>query len=275
MARHPLKNLPLPVGPWWGRVLAPVLGVVLLGPWGLLAGLVAGYLLDRCLRLLPFMDRRWPGAGTSKPQRRIYISTFAVMGHIAKADGRVSEDEVGMAQLIMDELGLRGQARSVAIDMFRRGKARNFPLHTILRRLRRVCRQHERRERFLSYQLRVATADGLPSPEQREILHALCRTLLISRLRMEQLLQRRAEAQRQGGDRRSLKPTLRNAYALLGVEETASEDEIRLAYRRCISRNHPDRSVASGMPEGEVRAAARRTHEIRLAFDEIRRVRNF
>ena len=53
---------------------------------------------------------------------------FGCMGHLAKSDGRVSEDEIRAARLIMHRLGLSPAGVRRAIGWFDDGKRAGFPL---------------------------------------------------------------------------------------------------------------------------------------------------
>ena len=71
--------------------------------------------------------------------RRFSKQTFLVMGRIAKADGRVSEDEIQMASAIMREMRLSDQQRRAAIDLFNQGKQPSTDITDALSEFRRVA----------------------------------------------------------------------------------------------------------------------------------------
>jgi DnaJ like chaperone protein len=63
---------------------------------------------------------------------------------------------------------------------------------------------------------------------------------------------------------------LADAYDVLGVTATASDAEVRRAFRRLISKNHPDKLVAQGLPESMIAAAHERTQRILEAYETIK-----
>jgi len=69
------------------------------------------------------------------------------------------------------------------------------------------------------------------------------------------------------------RPSLAEAYQVLGVDAKASDAEVKRAYRRLLSQHHPDKLVSKGLPEEMMKLAAQKTHEIRQAYERIRESR--
>ena len=68
-------------------------------------------------------------------------------------------------------------------------------------------------------------------------------------------------------------PTLDDAYAILNVSPSSGDAEVKRAYRRLLSQHHPDKLVSKGLPEEMIKIASRKTHEIRQAYEQIKRAR--
>lgn len=256
---------------WPGRILATLGGWLVAGWLGGLVGLVLGAVLDLWVRLTQVIGLVWSGCGLAARQRLFLGATAMAMGHVAKRDGRVSEAEIAAARRVLAELPLDERGRRRAITVFERGKAPDAPLRTVLTLLRGVGRrQPEELARFLEFQLRVALADSgrLDRPRER-LLRRIWAYVGVSRADLES----RLEALRRGRVQRGVRPTLDHAYRLLGVRRGASADEVRRAYRRAISRSHPDRLLARGGSEEELAAAGERTRQIRAAYETIREAR--
>src|SRR5690606_27510580 len=121
-------------------------------------------------------------------QRAFFETTFAVMGHVAKADGRVSENEIRMARAIMDRLRLTPERVSAAINLFNDGKRPDFALDATMQRFVRVCRHRRDLHRiFLEIQLQAALADGAIQDAERHVLERVASHLGVAAWELRQL----------------------------------------------------------------------------------------
>jgi DnaJ like chaperone protein len=262
---------------WQGKALGALIGVVAAGPVGAVFGTFIGHLFDvqaESARDEASDDGALP-ASPAQVQEAFFRATFQAMGHLAKADGRVSEDEIRAARAMMSEFRLGEREVQLAIELFTQGKARDFPLDPLLRELRRVCRQRPDLCRmFVQIQLQTALWGASLNPAGREVLARICASLGISAYEVVQLeaLLRMQQASR----RPEVRPTVdrvAEAYEVLGVARTASDAEVTKAYRRLMSQNHPDKLVAKGLPESMMKVAEEKTRQIRAAYELLREAR--
>ncbi len=265
---------------WWGKLLGGAFGFMLGGPLGALLGAVLGHNLDKGLEGLQQSERLEPGA-RERVQTAFFTATFSVMGHVAKADGRVSEDEISMARAVMDQMDLSHQLRQTAIRLFNQGKRADFPLDDVLDQFRRECHGRQTLIRlFVEIQLQAAYADGRFDPAEERLLLHICDRLGVSE-RLFRSLEQMMRAERHyagaGGraPQRPAGPSLEDAYAILNVSPQSSDAEVKKAYRRLLSQHHPDKLVAKGLPEEMMKLAAQKTHEIRQAYEQIKEARGF
>jgi DnaJ like chaperone protein len=264
---------------WWGKLAGGAFGFMLGGPLGALLGVVLGHNFDRGLRRLPGVEVD-TSADRERVQTAFFTATFAVMGRVAKADGRVSEQEIRMAETVMSEMSLSPEMRRAAIGLFNQGKSAGFDLDAVLEQFRREC--HGRTTllgMFIEIQLQAAYADGALDPSEDSLLAHVCARLGVS-LQEYRRLERMVRAERgfagDAGARRPRPagPTLDEAYALLGLDPSASDAELKRAYRRLLSQHHPDKLVSKGLPEEMMKVAAQKTHEIRQAYERVRAARD-
>jgi DnaJ like chaperone protein len=263
---------------WQGKVLGGVIGFFGGGPVGALLGAVVGHQFDART------DRRQaaaelPGGSPYEIQQAFFQTTFEVMGHLAKADGRVSPEEIRAARAVMQELRLGERDVERAIAFFTAGKQPDFPLEARLRELRRLAGgRADLMRTFVLIQLKTAlSGDGLDMAV-RAMLQRICSVLGVSAFELLQLeallrMQRATGAPGAGALARGSVQRLTEAYRVLGVDRNANDAEVTRAYRRLMSQNHPDKLVAKGLPESMMRVAQERTAQIRAAYETIRESR--
>lgn len=259
---------------WWGKVIGGTFGFMLGGPLGVLLGAAIGHGFDRGLDRMRDTGLLPGGEADERAQTAFFTATFSVLGHVAKADGRVSQHEIGFAEQLMSQMRLDPAQRDAAIRLFREGKDPDFPLDDVLDQLR--AETHRRRNLlriFVEFQLQAAMADGALDPGERRALLHIAERLGFSRRDFERLLDMlRGAAHARTGDRQT---TLADACRVLGVSQDASKEEVKRAYRRLMNQHHPDKLVARGLPEEMVELAKEKTQEIRTAYDHIKRERGW
>ncbi|MEY4195142.1 MAG: hypothetical protein RLZZ226_1510 [Pseudomonadota bacterium] len=273
---------------WLGKVVGGILGFSLVGPVGALLGATLGHQFDRNLQNIGLLDSDLTPENINRAQWTFFETVFMVMGHLAKADGRVSEAELNAARTIMDRMELPDDIRKVAASFYSQGKQPDFVLEEALDRFRADCsRRHALFRRFLEWQMECAYADG-NLPESKElILQRIADFLGIGRFEYR-LIKTRAETEQRLAEERKHKKRERKfrnpaaeamqlvqAYTLLGIPVAASENDVKKAYRKQMSLHHPDKLTAQGASPDSIRQATEKTQQIRGAYELIARVRKF
>lgn len=261
----------------WGKLLGGGFGYMLGGTFGAVVGVFLGHQFDKGLGQTVFQS----SADVERIQASFFTTLFSVMGHLAKADGRVSQTEIAMARSVMQQMSLDEKQKTAAIDLFNKGKQADFPLDRALKQFRSICHgQRNLIQVFMEVLLQAAYADGAIHPQEERLLKHIARSLGISPYQLAQLeamvQAQQAFHQRRGGQRQTAAPRadlLKEAYTVLGVPKSASDAEVKKAYRRQMNQHHPDKLVARGMPEEMVKIATEKTQEIKAAYDTIRNVR--
>lgn len=271
---------------WGGKIIVGLLGMLVGGPIGLIIGVLVGHFLDRGVERVRAFNPFRPYAPGEKEalQEALFSAGFSIMGHLAKADGQVSKQEIGAAEAAMTRMQLDEDQRRRAREAFRRGKEDDFPLDQTVAAFREQVRYRRHMVLvFLEVLLQMALADGELAPEEERILFRVAEGLGVPEAQFRQILnmilaQSRfsgAGAGAGGAAADRSRPSLSQAYQVLGVSESASDQEIKKAYRKRMSENHPDKLAARGVPEEMIRVATEKTAEIGKAYEMIKESRGF
>ena len=261
-----------------GKITGFMLGFMFGNVPGALFGLFLGHLADRATTSRRGSFRATFSPGAANRRAVFFAATFRVMGHVAKADGRVSEEEIRTARMIMEGLRMDAAQMQQAIAHFNEGKSPHFDLESELARMNEACRgQPLLRQFFVSTQFSMAFAHGGVTREERAALDRIGSALGLSQWDVSQLeAQARMRFGHAGGNGRagpSQTQPLGDAYRALGVKSGASDQEIKTAYRRLMKENHPDKLVARGLPEAMMERARERTREVNRAYERIKEQR--
>lgn len=263
-----------------GTLIGAVLGMWLThNLLGALVGGALGFMFDASRQQ---QRRRAPAQGG-------YIAPlFALIGAVAKADGRVSEQEIAIAERLMARMGLDQNDRRIAIEAFNEGKQPEFNAAAVIDELRQWV-GHRRDHAFpvIDVVIETVLAEGSPSPEKMAILRQLAFALRVSDMELMALMAMKGYAWNAGTGGRShgghgggggYVPPQRSTqgpdpYAILGIQRDADDRAIKRAYRKLISEHHPDR--LGDLPDDMRRRAESRASEINAAYERIKAERGF
>ncbi len=259
---------------WLGKTIGFFLGMLMMGPIGALLGMLAGHFFDKGM---VDVARHPPQQQRQQVQRVFYETVFRLMGHLAKADGRISEEEIAQAESFMSQMGLTDEHRREAIGLFKEGAASTFAVDETMIRFQSRCGHYRQLQQILlEYLFHIAFADGDFHAAERRSLESIAGWLGVSPGAFEQLLQM-YHAQfgfaGSGTGARSSADMLGEAYKALGIEPSASDRELKRAYRKLISEHHPDKLIAEGVPEDMLQLATEKVQEITAAYELIEKSR--
>ena len=251
---------------WWpSTVIGLGAGFAVASIPGALLGGLLGQAMDRRLRVQGWDDMRERLSGRA-PMRDEEL-LFVLLGRLAKSDGRVAEQHIQQARQEMVRLDLAEAARLRAIAAFNRGKAGKDRLAHHLRRIRL---QPHAAEGTLRACWRMAWADGKAGQHERELLLDWGQKLGLSQ-RQVQAISLEYEPRKMNAASGVM--TYATALRLLGVDVDTEGDQVKQAYRRLVSRYHPDKLAGSGASEAQVREATERTRDLHQAYALIRKRR--
>ncbi|MEL0641487.1 co-chaperone DjlA [Pseudoalteromonas aliena] len=281
----------------WGKILGFCFGFMFGRLFGAILGLYIGHLFDKSLKndfeKAGGFSNLFKGDDVNERQALFFSSCFAVMGHIAKSNGRVSEVHIKAASLFMDEMGLKGDERREAQYAFSSGKGRDFSLkETVSDFKERFAKRHDLMQLFLEIQIQMAFSDGVLAEQEKQLLHEVSKQLGISKTHFAFVLKRyQAEFNfRQHQQRFKQQQSESNSYregsghhvppndnmdrvqalALLGLNEGATTREIKVAYRKLMAQHHPDKLVSQGLPKHMMELAVKKSQDIQAAYEYLK-----
>ena len=291
-------------------LLALATGLILSMFFGL-GGFTIGFVLAFLIQGLAMTQdasslRRDPHQARIEMERKLeqfFNVTFEVMGHLTKAKGVVTADDIALAQNLMSKMHLHGRKRVIAQTAFNAGKSHSYPLQHRLRLLYTYYGDEPTLLRFfLETQINAACHDGQIHPKEWEILRIIAVELGVDVNALEQHLysaqasfhfQRNHQSsyehrrQYQSGERRGgrnwseqeqsssyetrqAETKLAQAYRVLCVDGNADDTAIKNAYRRLMNEHHPDKLVSKGLPREMMELAKQKTQEIQSAYELVK-----
>ncbi|XOV80860.1 MAG: co-chaperone DjlA [Aestuariibacter sp.] len=285
----------------WGKVLGGLFGFMFGRIPGAILGVVIGHMFDRGysqdFNKMGGFGRFFVDKNELKNQAVFFHALFSVLGHIAKADGRVTEDEIKVASRLMDEMGLEGDTRAEAQQAFREGKAADFPFKSILKDLNESCYgRKDILQIYLEILIQAAFADGKLDQKEQAVLEEVAKILgfkqnellfLISSFEAEVRFRQAWQAKggpRQKGQRQqyqqrsqsySQAQSLDDAYRILGVSKSDDATVIKKAYRKLMSEHHPDKLMSKGLPKQAMEIAKTKAQDIQAAYEYIKKEKGF
>lgn len=293
-----------------GKIVGAFLGFLLLrNIIGALIGLYLGHLFDGAIKRMSNKQNveQWLLSGDSK-QTIFFYTTFSIMGHVAKASGNVTPEHIQTANDFMAQMGLSKDQITEAKEAFREGKSLGFPIKKKINLFKQYFgKRQDLCQFFLEIQIQTAYSDSILEPAEYELLLNIANQLGFNKRQLGQLIvmweaelrfQNYKKDQQQKNrkyDRRRAKngngesgsqqhhnntsnvssPSVADAYALLGISENESSREIKRAYKRLMSKNHPDKLVAKGLPPEMMEVAKQKTQDIQSAYEIIKKARKF
>ena len=275
-----------------------VLGWVAAGPIGALIGFLLGKAVDTYIdmaRQLPGGDGTWSqgdtysrggttysrgtsrggttytGGGsysgrtgstrtyTQEEQRNSFLVSLLVLSSaVIKADGKVHPSEVStVEEFIRRNFG--AQAATEARMILDKLNAQQVNIYQVGPQIAANMNYSQRLQLF-HYLVSIATADGEFSRFEKAVLEAIASTIGLSEADAASVI---AMYYREPEDN--------SAYAILEISPSATDDEVKAAYRKMAMKHHPDK-VASLGPDVQ-KAAQEKFQKIQEAYETIKRQR--
>ena len=246
---------------------------------GLLCGLICavlGHHVEEKLRAL-FAKGGRDGGGdffsdADRQEMAMLAALAAMLAKIAKADGRVTEEEIQYCESCFSRFGLDKEKRRFCINVFRKAKDDGHTLDEYAASYASVQRDGGMREVVYDILWEMAAADRVVTPDELALLASVTRPLQINPgLFAWQCARRGIHA----GDGNWAEETQRqlDPYETLGCSRTDDDETVKRAYREKAKRLHPDVLRSQGLSEELLKKASDQMARVNEAWDRIRRER--
>lgn len=256
-------------GKWIGGLLGWAVG----GPLGALAGVAIGAMFEYNLHTVNTAANSGTfGAGSYRDNRNtegqrngFLFSLLVLSSYIIKADGKVMHSEMEVVRrFLRQNFGENAvpEGERILLRLFDEQKRQGQEVFRLT--VKDCCSQiadnmnYSQRLQLLNYLVIISQADGQIPQEEINALKDCARWLLMRESDVDSMLNLKSN-------------TLDDAYKVLGVSPTATDDEVRKAYRRLALEHHPDRVAALG--EDIRKAAEKKFQEINEAKERVFKAR--
>ncbi len=271
--------------PKLGKIIGTTLGFLMAGPVGAFLGLFVGNFFDKGL----FQHFAKPHAAyrnETETTVKLYFlkSTFASIGYIGKADGRITETLIKEVQNLMNELGLSLAEKKLAQAFFRAGKDATTAISVHLLDFRSIAPQHTQLLKLSAELMYRAAKIGGLSHAKIIRLNEVFYLIGLAPLNTQQTFQedffyrhqyRQQQHEQHQHPSRPHTTSIDEAYAILQISPKATEAEIKKRYRRLMSQHHPDKLIAKKATPKEIKLANEKTQAISKAYESICKYRGW
>lgn len=248
---------------WFGKLVGGSIGLLFGGPLGMIAGIAFGHMVDKAGSTA--QSQQAYASPLEQRQMLFFVGAFSMLAKIASVDGAISASERGrVLSFIRHDLGLSAQQEELALRIFDTAAASEESFD----RLAIQCAQTFRfepniLETLITIFVQVAAADGVVTLAEEALITRAAQIFGIPASAVGNLFARY----------RAKDDPYEKAYSILGVESSATDEEIKAAYRRLSRQFHPDTLAAKGLGEEFNAHATAKFREIQQAWETIKKAR--
>ena len=198
------------------------------------------------------------------PERSVAftIAVIALGAKMAKADGRVTRDEVAAFREVFriareDEAG--------AARVFNMARTDVAGYRDYARRIRRMFENdRDTLGDLMEGLFHIALADGHLHPAEEKMIRSIAATFGLGARDYEEAVSMFGR-----------KTDVNSSYAVLGLAPGATPEEVKKAYRKLAREYHPDVVANKGMGEEFQKFAAEKMRAVNAAYDRIKDAQGF
>lgn len=236
-------------GKWIGGGLGWIVGG---GPLGGIIGFVIGSVFDGSTEAIN------SGKGYSKQTTAggYIMSLLVLTAAIMKADGKVLRSELDyVKKFLLHNFG--EAAATEGVKLLRDLLEQTIPVDAVSNQIKQNM-NYSARLQLLHYLFGIAQADNVIEPNEKEVIATIAREMGISAQDFESI-------------QAMFVPNTDGDYKILEVERTATDEEIKKAYRRMAMKYHPDK--VSHLGDDFQKAAHEKFQSVNKAYENIKKER--
>lgn len=251
-------------GKWIGGALGWAVG----GPIGGILGFAIGAMVaDNSLSVEkgnpragrgydPRYDRRYQSQRHHTQPGDFASALLVLSAAVMKADGRQLKSELDfIREFFKRQFGEAAAAQQ--ISLLKEILNKDIPVKDVCEQIRYYM-EHPMRLQLLHYLFGIASADGTVDKKEVFLIEQIATYLGISTKDYESI-------------RAMFYKDSASAFKILEIEESATDEEVKKAFRKMAMKYHPDK--VRGLGEQHEKAAAEKFRSVQEAYDQIKKER--
>jgi DnaJ like chaperone protein len=230
--------------------IAGGLGWAFLGPIGGIMGFVLGSIFDE--------TQGQSSTGSSMNTTGSFVTSLLVLvAAVMKADQKLMRSELNYVKDYFRK-SFGQESAEEAIQLLRKILKQDIPVHEVAQQIR-THMDYSSRLQMLHFLYGIAGADGHIHQKEKDTIEFIASHMGISQKDLNSIKSMFIEE-------------TDYAYKILEVDPSASNDEIKKAYRKMANKYHPDK--VSHLGEDFQQAANQKFQKVNEAYEKIKKERN-
>lgn len=235
---------------------------------------------------------------SAKIQQSFFETVFTLLGYVARKDGPVNQQEIKRTEKYMETMELKAPQKREAIRFFKTGSSPTFNFKKTIDEFKWLSKKSPNLTQILLvYLVNLARADGLLVTQEVEAVRGIAKELGQSNITFDHLLKmissqdkfhdeplkeqksKQSYESKNTYDKKYGNFSSQNersdcAYDALGLTPSASDADVKKAYRSLVNQLHPDKLIGRGIPSFMVDALSERFKYVQSAYDCIKESRD-
>lgn len=222
----------------------------------------------------------------------LFLKTvFTLLGYVAKCDGAVNAQEIERIEIFMRKMGLDLHHKREAIRLFKMGAEPRFNAKNTINNFKSLAHKSPNlTQTLLVYLINLARVDGLLVNKEIDAVQKIAlglgysTTTFNNLLNMETPQQGKESSVKNQEPRNKVQPNKTNtphlansslaaAYEIFEMHQSASNSEIKKAYRILANQYHPDKLIGQRLQFTRCKASSESFKTIQAAYEDIKRSR--